>query len=134
MTDTPAPTPRLPSGRRSGTQRRQRSRVWQIAMSPTEYDEARGKAAAAGLSPSSYGRAALLGSPGIRARRTPTVNAVVLSQAIAALNRAGNNLNQVARVLNSTHAAGAPEALQTLHETRAAVLQIMALTGRRDGV
>lgn len=134
MTEAPQSKPRRPSGvRRSGTQRRQRSRVWQIALSETEDVEARGKAAAAGLSRSSYGRAALLGSPGIRARRTPTVNAAVLAQAVAALNRAGNNLNQIARVLNSAQAAGASEALQTLYETRAAVLQIMALTGRRDG-
>lgn len=133
MTDAPIRAPRRSAAvRRSGSQRRQRSRVWQIALSPTEFEEAQIKAAAAGLSPSSFGRAALLGSPGVRARRAPTVNAAVLAQAIAALNKAGSNLNQIARALNASRAPGSAEALQTLYETRAAVLQIIALTGRKD--
>ena len=118
--------------RRSGSQKRARTKSWQIAMTDAEEAKALGNAAVAGLSRWSYDRAALLGSPGARARRAPTVNAVLLAQAIAALNKVGSNLNQIAHVLNTARAAGAVEATMTLHETRAAVRQIIALTGRKD--
>ena len=122
------------SPKRSGSQKRSRTKTWQIAMTPDEYATAHAKAQAAGLSSSSYGRAAILGDPGIRAKRAPTLNAVLLAQAVAALNKAGSNLNQIAHHLNAGHAAGSAETVQTLHETRAAVLQIIALTGRKGEV
>ena len=50
---------------------------------------------------SSYGRASLLGKPGPRARRSPTLNAELLAHAVAQLNKVGSNLNQIARVLNA---------------------------------
>jgi len=117
-----------PDGSRSGSQRRQRSRVWQVAMTPAEFEEARDKATAAGLTLSSYGRVVLLGKPGPRARRVPVVNAVVLAKAIAALNRVGNNLNQIARARHAGRPAVASDELQILQETRAAVQRIVALT------
>lgn len=98
-------------------------------MTPAEFDEARDKATAAGLTPSSYGRAVLLGKAGPRSRRVPLVNTVVLAKAIAALNRIGNNLNQIARARNAGRPAVAGEESQILQETRAAVLRIVALTG-----
>jgi hypothetical protein len=129
MTDAPVKSPSAaPVGSRSGSQRRQRSRVWQVAMTPAEFDEARGKAVAAGLTPSSYGRVALLGKAGPRARRVPPENTVVLAQAIAALNRIGNNLNQIARARNAGRPVVAGEESEVLRVTRAAVLRIVALT------
>ena len=65
----PALTPRR------GSQKRQRVKSLQIAMMPDEFIVVRERAAAAGLSPSSYGRAVLLGEPGPRARRSPPLNA-----------------------------------------------------------
>lgn len=118
------------ASRRSGSQKRARTKSWQIAMTDAEEAKALSNAAAAGLSRSSYGRTALLGDPGIRARRAPTVNAELLAQAIAALNKVGSNLNQVAHVLNAARAAGAAEATTTLHETRAVVRHIAALIGK----
>ncbi len=118
-----------PAPRRSGSQKRARGFKLQIALDAAERATAQAKAAQAGLSLSSFGRAALLdGDPGIRARRAPTVNAELLAQAIAALNKVGSNLNQIAHILNAGKAAGATEAVMTLHETRAVVRQIMALT------
>ena len=89
------------SAKRSGSQRRQRTKSLQIALTPDEEAEVKAKATACGLSPSSYGRAMLFGNPGPRARRRPTVHARALALATAALNQIGNNLNQIAHVLNA---------------------------------
>jgi hypothetical protein len=116
----------------SGSQRRQRSKSYQIAMTPEEFVVARERAAAAGLSLSSYGRALLLGATGPRARRSPPLNAELLAHAVAHLNRVGNNLNQIARILNSAQAVGTKETLETLAAARAAVDLILEIVGRRE--
>jgi hypothetical protein len=115
---------------RSGSQRRQRNRSLQIAMTPEEFIVARERAAEAGLSPSSYGRTLLLGSSGPRARRSPPLNAELLAHAIGQLNRVGSNLNQIARALNAAQAVGTKDALETLADTRAAVGRILDIVGR----
>ena len=54
-----------------------------------------------GLSVSSYLRAAALGDAGPRARRAPTIEAEVIARVMIDLNRVGNNVNQIARSVNS---------------------------------
>ena len=122
------------SAPRSGSQKRQRVKSLQIALTPEEFTVACDRAAAAGLSPSSYGRALLLGAPGPRARRSPPLNAELLAHAVAQLNKAGSNLNQIARILNAGHAVGSREAVDALRDTRAAVVQILDIVGRRDRI
>ena len=122
------------SAPRSGSQKRQRVKSLQIALTPEEFTVACERAAAAGLSPSSYGRALLLGAPGPRARRSPPLNAELLAHAVAQLNKAGSNLNQIARILNSGQAVGSREAVDALKDTRAAVVQILDIVGRRDRI
>ena len=122
----------VPLPARSGSQKRQRVKSLQIALTPEEFTVARERASAAGLSPSSYGRAVLLGAPGPRARRSPPLNAELLAHAVAQLNKAGSNLNLIARILNSGHAVGGKEAVEALTDTRAAVVLILDLVGRRD--
>lgn len=122
----------LASAPRSGSQKRQRVKSLQIALTPEEFTVACERAAAAGLSPSSYGRALLLGAPGPRARRSPPLNAELLAHAVAQLNKAGSNLNQIARILNAGQAVGSKEAAEALADTRAAVVQILDIVGRRD--
>ena len=117
---------------RSGSQKRQRVKSLQIALTPEEFTVACERAAAAGLSPSSYGRTLLLGAPGPRARRSPPLNAELLAHAVAQLNKAGSNLNQIARILNAGQAIGSREAVDALRDTRAAVVQILDSMGRRD--
>jgi hypothetical protein len=74
----------------------------------------------------------VLGCPGPRSRRAPSVNAQALARATAALNKVGSNLNQIARRLNSAQAAGTRESLETLAETRAAVARIVEAVGRKE--
>jgi hypothetical protein len=128
----PEPKQPTPSQRRSGSEKRQRAAVVPVRCLPEEREALKAKAAAAGLSLSSYLRFAGLGDPGIRARRAPTVNAQALAQAVAALNKVGSNLNQIAHALNAGQAAGSADAIRALQATRDAVLQILALTGRKD--
>ena len=122
----------LASAPRSGSQKRQRVKSLQIALTPEEFTVACERAAAAGLSPSSYGRTLLLGAPSPRARRSPPLNAELLAHAVAQLNKAGSNLNQIARILNSGKAVGSREAVEALTDTRAAVVQILDIVGRKD--
>jgi hypothetical protein len=116
---------------RSGSQKRRRVKSLQIALTPEEFIVVRERAAEAGFSPSSYGRAVLLGSPGPRARRSPPLNAELLAHAVAQLNKAGSNLNQIARVLNAGRAVGSKEAVDALADTRAAVVRILDIVGRK---
>jgi hypothetical protein len=121
-----------PLGGRSGSQNRKRTESLQIALTPDEHTEVRAMATASGLSPSSYGRAVLLGTPGPRARRAPTVHAQLLGHAIAALNRAGNVANQIAHRLNAAQAVGASETRVALAEIRDAARAIREAVGRKD--
>jgi len=126
-----------PPTKASGSQKRQRRHSLQISLDDEEWAEAVEKAQACGLSLSSYGRAAVLGSPGPRARRAPHVNAVELGEATAALNKAGNNLNQIAHALNTALLAGqlvvVPGWLAAaIEKTNAALDRILEITGYKD--
>jgi hypothetical protein len=91
------------------------------------------RARTVGLSRGSYLRTCALGSPGPRARRAPPINAEALAHAVAALNKAGSNLNQIARVLNASGSIGiATESFAALAETRAAVARILEIVGRKN--
>jgi hypothetical protein len=120
-----------PSGSRSGSERRQRSKgAILVRLLPEERAAIELKARSAGMSLASFARAVMLGHPGPRARRSPTVNAELLAFAIAALNRAGNNLNQIAHALNSARSIVVEDCLATLAEVRAAAARIRDSVGR----
>jgi hypothetical protein len=122
-----------PAARRSGSQKRQRNLRIGVACDPAEFNGIDHKARIAGLSRGGYLRTCALGSPGPRAHRSPPINAEVLAHAVAALNKAGSNLNQIARVLNSSGAIGiATESFAALTDTRAAVALILQIVGRKD--
>lgn len=127
MPDTP-PTPT-----RSGSQKRQRNRKTDLRWDDAEYSALLEKAQETGLSRNAYIRAAVLGTPGPRARRSPPVNAEALGRATAALNKVGSNLNQVAHVLNAGGTSLTErECFAALAETRAAAAAIREIVGRKD--
>ena len=124
-----------PVARRSGSQRRQRNRKIGVACDAAEFVIIDDKARTAGLSLASYLRACALGSPGPRAKRSPTVDVEALAHATAALNKVGSNLNQIAKTLNAGRATvAAHECFAALQETRSAVCKILEIMGRRDRV
>ena len=84
-----------------GSNQRQREKRAMVRLTAAEAAELQERAARAGLSAGAYLRACALGESGPRSKRAPPVNRALLAEALAALNRVGNNLNQIAKQLNS---------------------------------
>ena len=84
-----------------GSNQRQRTKTAMVRMTPDESAAITERAQNAGLSTAAYLRACALGDSGPRAKRSPPINRALLSEALADLNRVGNNLNQIAKQLNS---------------------------------
>jgi len=121
------------SPRIARSEKRQRNRKTDIRWDDEEYSRLTEKAQETGLSRNAYIRAAAIGTPGPRARRSPLVNAEALARATAALNKVGSNLNQIAHVLNSGGAGlTTRECLAALSETRMAAAAIREIVGRKD--
>jgi hypothetical protein len=119
--------------RRSGSQKRQRNRNISVPVDSAEFLSIESKARTAGMSRAAFIRACALGAPGPRARRSPSIELEALAQATAALNKAGSNLNQIARILNAGGSVGlAHSSFAALSDTRAAVIRILDIVGRRD--
>lgn len=84
-----------------GSNKRQRLKGVRAAVTPAEYSAIEERARQAGLSTGAYLRACALGDSGPRAKRAPPINRELLSEALASLNRVGNNINQIAKHLNN---------------------------------
>jgi hypothetical protein len=122
----------LPVARRSGSQKRQRQRKIGVNCDDDEFLAIDHKARSAGMSLASFVRSCALGSPGLRAKRTPPINAKELAAATAALNKVGGNLNQIARVLNTSRVTiAAHEYVAVLKDVRSALDLILELVGRK---
>lgn len=85
---------------RSGSATRQRRHLEQFRTDDKEHAALHEKARACGLSFGAYIRTATLGEAGPRARRRAPVDVSALMEGVVALNRVGNNQNQIARALN----------------------------------
>lgn len=120
------------STRRSGSEKRERKAALAVRLTPDERAALKDKAQAAGLSLGAFVRASALGSAGPRARRSVQVNEVLLAQAVAQLNKAGSNLNQIARTLNAAGVVPSRESAAVLAEVQAAVAEIRRAVGRAD--
>ena len=71
----------------------------------------------------------MLGDAGIRARRKPTIEAATLAQTHGELRRVGNNLNQIAKALNSGHRVLVPEVQKAAEDISLVMLEIMKAFG-----
>jgi len=83
------------------------------------------RAEKAGLSTAAYMRACALGDAGPRARRSPTLNRELAAHAIAELNKAGSNLNQIAHALNRKDWPGTASVVGAADTVKRAALQIL---------
>ena len=97
--------PPAPGHRRSSQKRQRQNRII-VACTDDEFAAIDTRARSAGMSRASFARAAMLDSPGPRARRVPHINAPVMAQAAAALNKIGSLLNQGVHMLNAGGAIG----------------------------
>jgi hypothetical protein len=82
------------------SQKRQRQNGAFVRLTEEERKSLEERAQAAGLSIAAYLRACALGDAGPRAQRSPTIERELAAQAVAHLNKAGSNLNQIARAVN----------------------------------
>jgi len=121
-----------PKSRFSGSDKRQRAHVVGVRMLPDERTRLQAKASEAGLSLGSFLRSCALGDTGPRARRSPTVNAELVAIAMAKLNQAGNNLNQIAHALNAARTVHARDIVDAVSELRSVLVLFKAALGRAD--
>ena len=116
---------------RSGGEERRRVHKVDTRWDGIEHASLAAAAQTTGLTKGAYIRALVLGCPGPRSQRAPSVNAQALAHATAALNKAGSNLNQIARVLNSGgNTVTTREYLAALRELRIAMAAILKSAGR----
>lgn len=106
--------------------KRQRQHVEPFRTDDAEHAELVARAREAGFSVGAYVRACALGDAGPRARRRATVDRELLAHNNAALNRVGNNLNQIAHALNRGDDLDPFELRATIRE-----LQAVLTTNRR---
>ena len=109
--------------------KRQRRHVERFRTDDAERAALHMRVRESGLSVGAYLRKCSLGQAGPRSRRRrPEIDVALLARNNAALNRIGNNLNQVARALNRDD----PER-QSVEELRAALLATLAANRRALG-
>ena len=106
-----------------GSNKRQRAKLAVLRLTEAEAADLQDRARRAGLSTSAYLRACALGDSGPRAQRAPPVNRELLSEALVSLNRVGNNINQIAKHLNS---GGHPDHA-AMTDARAELIAILEL-------
>jgi len=124
--------------RGSGSEKRRRVHKVDTRWDGIEHASLAAAAQTTGLTKGAYIRALVLGCPGPRSQRAPSVNALALAEATVALNRAtgainkvGSNMNQIARVLNSGGAhVTTKEYLAALRDVRVALAGILEIVGR----
>lgn len=130
MADDVQPPPgTFPPGTRRKSDKRQRTEVLFARVTPDEKSAITARADRAGLATAAFMRAVALGEAGPRARRRRPVEHQALVQTLAAINRVGNNLNQIARNTNLGIDIGVPELRDALHQYQAVIAAIYDALG-----
>src|SRR5437773_2496391 len=93
----------------SGSDKRQRPRQSLIRWTDEEFALLTARADKAGFAVAAFLRAAGLGDAGPRAQRRPPADHKALRQILGHLGQIGNNLNQIARALNTGEAVSPQE-------------------------
>lgn len=108
-----------------GSEKRLRTSHLTVRLTPDERAAIDAAADRAGLTAGSYARQVVLGAPAPRQVRRPPVERRELARLLGELGRVGNNLNQLARAVNSgddIDGVALSEALGGLHVARDAIL------------
>ena len=116
--------------RASGSEKRQRTKLAMIRLTPVEHSQAENAASNAGLTLSSYARTQMLNAAPPRSVRRPPIEKALLARILGQLGKAGSNLNQLARYLNSGDEVLDDDVRAAILEVRAAVAAVMQALGR----
>jgi hypothetical protein len=111
------------------SEKRQREPRVTVRFLPDEYEKLNERAKAAGLKNGPFLRACALGEAGPRAQRSPTIDRELAAKAIAELNKAGSNLNQIAHSMNMDIHPAAPRIAAAADAVNLAALQILRAFG-----
>jgi hypothetical protein len=117
----------------SGSDKRQRTHQSLVRLSDEEFADISARADKAGLAVAAFMRAAVLGNPGPRAQHRPPADHKALRQILGELGRVGNNINQIARALNSEDKSKLPELPQALKAYTEIRDKILDALGKKPG-
>ena len=133
--DEQMPPREVSPGTRRKSDKRQRTETLFARVTPEEKSAFVARADRAGMASAAFMRALALGDAGPRARRRRPIEHLALVQALAALNRVGNNLNQIARNTNRGMDIDVPQlrdALHQYHQVIAAIYEALGMEPARD--
>lgn len=111
-----------------GTEKRLRTSHITVRLTPDERTSIDGAAERAGFTTGSYVRQIVLAAPTPRQVRRPPIERRELARLLGELGRVGNNINQIARVINSGAEIEMKEledAIISLGPVRDAILQAL---------
>lgn len=117
--------------RKKPSEQRQKHRIANFRVTPDEYREIETHAERGGLTFGSYLRTRALTAPTTRAMRRPVVERVILSKLVAELGRSGNNLNQIARGMNSGDKVTTDQIQSAMAEHRQILAAVIETLGRK---
>lgn len=130
MTEATVPAPRRYGKRKLPTAR---GKFVAVRCSDAEHATMNAAAAQAGLTVGPYLRALALGTPGPRAVRRPPVEKEALARLLGELGRVGSNVNQLARVANTSGDLPVTNRLDAITAELAAMRdELMKALGRGD--
>lgn len=133
--DEQTPPREVSPGIRRKSDKRQRTETLFARVTPEEKSAFVARADRAGMASAAFMRALALGDAGPRARRRRPIEHQALVQALAALNRVGNNLNQIARNTNRGMDIDVPQlrdALHQYHQVIAVIYEALGMEPARD--
>lgn len=119
----------------AGSDNRQRHHQYLVRLTQEEHEDISAKADDAGISPAAFFRLAALGTPGPRAQRRPPADHVAIRQILGQCGSIGNNINQIARHLNTGGKADIPEvkeACRTYLQIRNAIFTALNMKTPHD--
>lgn len=116
-----------------GSETRQRQNILSIRLTPEERTRVHDRAEKAGLSAGAFTRHMLLGEAGPRARKRTPADRKELVRLLGAVNRVGNNINQIAHALNAKQGLHPPILDAAMQQWCEAVRDIRAALGRDVG-
>lgn len=115
---------------RSGSERRRATKLIVFRVTPAEAEGLRQAADAAKQSVAAYVRSRAVEASQVRPRRgKPAADVEAVRQLVAALNRVGNNLNQIAKAANSGRDVPREEALASFEQVRQIRTEARAVFG-----
>lgn len=121
--------------RRSGSEKRRRSKTFSVRLDPDEQQRAADLRERAGLPLSVLIRRALFNTPLPRAARRPPIEKQLVAQLLGELGKIGGNINQAQKHINAGHPQWNvwEEATRALIEMRTACMEALGREPERNG-